>query len=394
MTKEVDVKNSKITIGIPLYTYDRRTLFSVVSALSQEDEICKIILSDDGDNQSLAELASGIDKRILYVKNKSRLGMWANFVETYKLATSRYFTWLAADDFISPSFGKDCMNSIRTNPGFVAWMGLPNTHNSDRGTRISGLMMSRKSYNPYLRVLDIFTQGKYGAFYYSVVDKSKVSIYPLERLLSWPYHQVSYDYVWMMNLAIHGNIFQTPSLLYFYDQSNWTPEARSKNQYKLQSIRLSTPLIYLSGILFSFKSYLDTISISDPLNTNQIDYPFLKSWENILTMLVSKYLFRNFNDSEIREANSVFSFRSLLMYTASLADVDNKTSTSAQAYIESVIKDVEQNFIISSILDKPHCLFFSPIWYHLPSTYLTKYKLENLLTSLMFSSINFSLWTV
>ena len=81
-------------------------------------------------------------------------------------------------------------------------MGLPNSHTLEWGTKTGGLMLPRQSANSYSRVLDIFAQGKYGAFFYSVFDTYKVSIYPLERLLSWPYHQFSYPREYFPGLFI------------------------------------------------------------------------------------------------------------------------------------------------------------------------------------------------
>ncbi len=386
--------SSKISLGIPLFRNDRRTLLSIASAISQSQFVERVIISDDGNNESIGKLFCGLDSRVLYKKNSPSLGMWSNFVQSYKLSSSRYFGWLGDDDFISPSFATNIARAIENHPACVAWMGLPNSHTTEWGTKTGGLMLPIQSINPYSRVLDIFAQGKYGAFFYSVFDTQKVSIYPLERLLSWPYYQFSYDYIWMINLAIQGNIFQDSSLLYFYDQTNWSdPSMNNPSKPKLED-RLSVPLTYIAGTLLSIRCYLSRPTIFIDEANSYVSKPRFSSWIRIITMMVSKYLIRSLNDNEISCINSSnMTLKELLLFSAQLADEDHSNSTRAVDFWNEIISEIDQEKHLRIILSKPYKDFNSRIWINYPDAQLNLKKVRNLFQTAIKSRFSYGLWT-
>ncbi len=385
-------KKPEITIGIALYRDERRVFLSVSSAITQTESVKSIIICDDGNNQSLGTLFSNLDSRVVYKQNTKQYGMWKNIVQTYNCSKTRYFCWMGDDDFISPSFTTNIVKSIEKHPDCIAWMGLPNSHTVEWGTKMSGIIIPTKSNDPYSRVLDVFLQGQYGASFFSVVDTTKISIYPIERLLCWPYFQYSFDYIWMLNIAIQGNVFQEPSLLYFYDQTNWSKASQKLPTTPNLEDRLSVPLTYIAGLLLSMNSYLKKADKSKREKYGS-KHSNIISWIKIIKMFVSKYLFRSISNSELTKIKkSQMNLKELLIFCSKLADMDHGDSIEAQKFFIELLEELEEHKVLTIILNQSYKKYSSFIWKEFPDFRLKVKKMKNLFKAAIRTNLNYAVW--
>lgn len=359
-----------ITIGIPAFNGGDKFRMALASAVANKNLIEQILVVDDGNNRDI--LSGFNDSRIVYYQNQSRLYMWKNFLKALRLSNTQYFSWLADDDFISPSLGSAVSLAVRHNPEAVAYMGIPTTHAPNRGSKPARcLILPSKETSSYNRILDVFGSNSYGALFYSVFDRNKISMLPLELLCEYPSKQYSYDYVWMMHIAIQGSIAYIPEQLYFYDQSNW--DDPKKDPISSLGLLLDKGLVYLLGILISFFSY-NTFSRRKS-ESNSERYARRKTWGKILSMTISKYILRSarseFGASPPRTSTLALFIHSL----ASTIDAnrgldDNAVLIFAQDLIIKISSDIE----LSALLAIPISRLVDPVWSSFPDYNLYKRK--------------------
>ncbi len=394
-------QNISVSVTVPLYKNDKRTLLCIASAITQGSIVSEIILSDDGSNQELGELAQKLDPRVRYFQNKPSLGMYKNYVNLYKLVNNRYFLWLGDDDYISPALNKSVLNSIDNHPDCVAWHGIPNYHSTNVGTLLSGKILTQNiTKDPYKRVLDIFAQGKYGVSFYAVTDKKQVSIKPLEKLLDWPYEQYSFDYVWMVHLAIQGPLYQSPELLYFYDQSHWggggkeieskTMDEKMRKFYRNINTTmnpLNVPLIYFCGVLISMYCYLEK-------NKNNFanKKDLAKSWRKIFTMLFTKYLYARLSKSHASIILSMTLYESLIFCSKTL-DANYNSSNKAYSFVKNTLDEASKYEIVEELLHKKSLSYLSINWRYFPDGPLKFRSIKNLIKTTLTGKSNFAIWS-
>ncbi len=117
---------SKITIGLPVYNGEKTIRESLQSVVSQTFADFVLIISDNNstDNtQSICEEFVKCDKRIMYFRqNKNMGGLW-NLEYLLNSAKTKYFVWLAADDFWASTFLEKNIHILDTKNDVVASIG-------------------------------------------------------------------------------------------------------------------------------------------------------------------------------------------------------------------------------------------------------------------------------
>jgi glycosyltransferase involved in cell wall biosynthesis len=361
-----------ISIGIPAFNGGDKLRLALASVIANDNMIERIIIVDDGNNR---EVLSGFnDSRIVYHQNPSRLGMWRNFIKALSLADTQYFSWLAEDDFISPSLGRAISLEIRHNAEAVAYMGIPTTHASNRGSKPPRcLILPSKESSAYNRVCDVFGSNSYGALFYSVFDRNKITKMPLEILCDYPSVQYSYDYVWMMHIAIQGGIGCIPEQLYFYDQSNW--DASTSNQAPLGTaeVLLDKGMVYLLGVLISFFSFnCVNRSVSESYSVKQHRN---SAWKRILEMIVSKYIIRAARSQLPRRHQRSHTLAQFIHSLAYVIDSRRALGDAAVLnFAQMIILKLSSDIELSALLDLPIRILIDPVWLSSPDFKLYKRK--------------------
>lgn len=113
-------KGSKqISVLLPLFNGQKYLEDALDSLLSQSFEDFEIIVCDDNSSdesfQTATEFASR-DNRVKLVKNKTRLGLFANYNRCMDLASGKFIKPFAQDDLLHPDNLSECFKVLEENP--------------------------------------------------------------------------------------------------------------------------------------------------------------------------------------------------------------------------------------------------------------------------------------
>lgn len=113
---------SKIVIGLPVYNAEKTIRKTLNSILSQTFKDFTLLISDnfstDSTNLICKEFEKN-DKRIQYVLQKKNIGILDNFLYLLNHADSKYFVWIASDDFWKPTFLEKNISILDSNSNVV-----------------------------------------------------------------------------------------------------------------------------------------------------------------------------------------------------------------------------------------------------------------------------------
>lgn len=111
-----------VSVGIPVYNGEQFVAEAIESVLAQTDVDLELIISDNASTDRTSEICrkyAAADDRIRYVRQPHNLGAAPNFNELVRLASGRYFSWVAHDDICRPAFLSACVSALEADPGIV-----------------------------------------------------------------------------------------------------------------------------------------------------------------------------------------------------------------------------------------------------------------------------------
>jgi glycosyltransferase involved in cell wall biosynthesis len=113
---------SKITVGMPLYNNAKTLRRGIESVLSQTEKDFSLLLSDDGSDDNtwnICQEYARIDERITIVRQNKNL-YYHNFLYLVENSNSKFFCWLAGDDYMGDRFIELCISELEKAPSLVA----------------------------------------------------------------------------------------------------------------------------------------------------------------------------------------------------------------------------------------------------------------------------------
>ena len=99
--------NPLVTVGIPVFNGEKYIRKAIDSILAQTFSNFNCIISDNGSTDQTEIICKEYEKkdeRITYVKHEKNLGPDFNFRFVLSKAKSKYFVWLAYDDYWESTF--------------------------------------------------------------------------------------------------------------------------------------------------------------------------------------------------------------------------------------------------------------------------------------------------
>ena len=111
-----------ITIGLPAYNGEKTIKRTIDSILSQTVTNFKLIISDDKSTDSTPQICREYekkDKRVKYIQKNKNEGWIENFRSLAKKSDTKYFVWIANDDYWDKQFIEKNINILETNPEIV-----------------------------------------------------------------------------------------------------------------------------------------------------------------------------------------------------------------------------------------------------------------------------------
>jgi glycosyltransferase involved in cell wall biosynthesis len=98
---------SKLFIGLPVYNVENTIIKTLDSITSQTFKEFTLLISDNNSTDSTASICkefTKIDSRIQYIKQQKNIGWLNNFLFLLDHANSKYFVWIAGDDYWNIEF--------------------------------------------------------------------------------------------------------------------------------------------------------------------------------------------------------------------------------------------------------------------------------------------------
>jgi glycosyltransferase involved in cell wall biosynthesis len=208
----------KVTVGIPVFNGAETLLRAVKSALSQTRPVEVIHISDNASTDKTSEIGRMLAasyERVLYTRHEPSLGISGNFGFVLQQARTEYFMWLAADDYIEPTYVERMLAELQADAGLVACVSQVRFFRNDGTTR-----MADGTY-PLLcdRVSNLASYLSHPA------DNSRAfGIYRTQVLRKCfpPRYFHAYDWALVAGTLLHGRHMEVPETLLLREE---TPSA-------------------------------------------------------------------------------------------------------------------------------------------------------------------------
>jgi glycosyltransferase involved in cell wall biosynthesis len=208
----------KVTVGIPVFNGAETLLRAVKSALSQTRPVDLIHISDNASTDKTSEIGRMIAtsyERVLYTRHPSNLGISGNFGFVLQQARTEYFMWLAADDYIEPTYVERMLAELQADPGLVACVSRALFLRSDGTTRMAEgtypLLCDRISNLAAYLSNPADNSRSYGIYRTQVLQKS----FP-------PRYFHAYDWAYVAGTLLHGRHMEVAETLLVREE---TPSA-------------------------------------------------------------------------------------------------------------------------------------------------------------------------
>ena len=131
---------SRVTIGVLVYNGGNTLRRAVESAVNQSHPECVIHISDDGSTDNSAEIGRALAAEyanVTYYRQPENIGPPRNFRFLLQQADTPYFMWLAADDFIAPTYVERLLSELDRDPRLVTCASKVHFIRRDEGSESS-----------------------------------------------------------------------------------------------------------------------------------------------------------------------------------------------------------------------------------------------------------------
>jgi len=190
-----------VSIGIPTFNRLACLRKSVAAVLAQDYPNIELILSDnastDGTREFCTALAAG-DRRIVYFRQETNVGMVRNFRRAAELATGAFYVSATDDDYMDPRYVSACMRALTTEPDLVAACGSWVLCRDDETIARGAIRVCDD--DPRTRVLSYLRNVSFNVAFFAVVRRSV-----LERLPPMP-TSFAGDWLRVSQIAFLGRI--------------------------------------------------------------------------------------------------------------------------------------------------------------------------------------------
>lgn len=117
-----------VTVGVPTRNNETTILSTLNSLANQTYKHLLIVVSNDFSTDQTRQIITEFAKNranIEIINQKNNLGLYQNMAFCARRSTSKYFMWLAGDDYISNDFIENNVDFLESNPEYVASSAVP-----------------------------------------------------------------------------------------------------------------------------------------------------------------------------------------------------------------------------------------------------------------------------
>lgn len=209
----------KLCIGMPIYNEEICLRNALDCLLAQTYTNFELVISDNASTDSTQEICLEYlkkDKRMKYIRQKSNIGIYANFEFVFKQCNCKYFMWAAADDYWFPKFLENNIKILESNEnvvGSISSVALYNNFENPKPSiiKLDSLPLMKGSYDKKVSLCLKFMPGTafYGIYKTEVLKESYIS----DRF--W-----AYEAAVILKVLKHGDfIVDDDILMYRYNGS-------------------------------------------------------------------------------------------------------------------------------------------------------------------------------
>lgn len=209
------VGKAKVTVGVAVYNGAATLRRAVESILHQTAGPCAIHISDDASSDNSADVAQTLANEydsVTLTRQTSNLGPTGNFRFLLERANTEYFMWLAADDYLKPTYIERTMACLDADPTLVACVSHVCFVKPDGTTRLA-----RGTYpllaDPETNLAVYFSDPSDNSRFYSLYRTE-----PLRAVFPHS-HCHAFDWAAVAGTLRYGKHCQTPEVLMIRDET-------------------------------------------------------------------------------------------------------------------------------------------------------------------------------
>ena len=211
----METRQPKVSIGLPVYDGANFLRPALESILRQDYTDFELIISDnastDGTEAICREFAAK-DRRIRCYRNETNIGASGNFNRVFELARGEFFKWAAHDDLLLPGFLTRCTDIFNRAPASVVLVAPAAELIDEHGQKLANDWcvehLDTRRARPHQRVADVLRNVDWAAAQFGLLRPDALR---KTRLID-RFHAC--DYVLLLELAILGEIWEIPEILF------------------------------------------------------------------------------------------------------------------------------------------------------------------------------------
>lgn len=131
---------TKVTVGVPVYNGAATLRRAVESILAQTQKPDLIHISDNGSTDATGEIGQALAAEhptVSYTRQPTNLGYTPNFRFLLQQATTLYFMWVAADDYLDSTYVERMLAVLESDPGVVTCVSQVRFVRPDGSSRLA-----------------------------------------------------------------------------------------------------------------------------------------------------------------------------------------------------------------------------------------------------------------
>jgi len=286
-------KYDPITVGIPTYNRGDQLRKSLNSLLIQTYSNMSVIVSDNNSTDNTNTICNEFKKQIKnfqYIKQKSNIGALNNFKYLFEKCNTKYFMWLADDDYIDENYISKCMRYHLIDE-FALVSGIPIYY-------IGGVKQFKASpiqlleSNKIKRTIKFFNLTRDNGVFYGVYNKELIK--SINIPLTW-----AGDQIFIGHVAYRGKI-KTNINTRIHRSLDGTSQSIKKvvKTFSLHPINIYFPHVVMSYDIYKyFKNYVEvskynSFLIAAAYTKKTAHYWFIVPMTNLLEFIAPTYLLK------------------------------------------------------------------------------------------------------
>lgn len=253
-----------VSIGMPVYNGEQTIRQALDTLLSQDYENFELIISDNASTditQTICMEYAARDQRIRYYRNEVNKGSVWNFNRVFELASGKYFTWAAHDDWHTNDFISKCVLSLERNPSAGLCYPLAQFVDKDgRNLKVVDCEINTYRLNRLERLHTVILRLQADTALYGVIRADALR---RTSLAQYCFHS---DKSLLYQLAILGDIIKVPEVLHYYCFMEKSMEHRIDQQGLKRDLlnQPIAPILSLTIALMQAIVYLPIYPVQKP----------------------------------------------------------------------------------------------------------------------------------